>query len=153
MGDVVGDRIAPGWKAAICTEEVAVRGAELDVGAIPDGLPLNGGVEAARESLEDLAAGHSEEKGVVGGGEVLAVAALEADDGFGVEDELDGPPGRLGGAVAVLGHGLLVLLRHQVLVVPAPQPHCLGVTEELHPVPVLVAADQRQPLLLLLIKS
>lgn len=132
VGDVVGHGVAPGREAAVGPEEVAVAGAELDVGALPHGLPLEGGVEAAGEGLDHLAPGHAEEEGLVGGGEVLAVAALEAEDGVGVEDELDGPPGAGGGPVAVLGDGLLVLLRHQVLVVAAPEAHRPGVAEELH---------------------
>lgn len=146
MRDIVGNGVPPRREAAIGAEEVAVAGLELDVGAIPDGLPLKGGVEAAGEGLDDFPAGHAEEEGLVGGGEILAVAALEADDGVGSGDELDRPFGVLGGSVPVLGHRLLVLLRQEVLVVVAPETHGLSVVEEVHPASevVLFRVDGRE---------
>lgn len=58
--------------------------------------------------MEDFAAGHAEEVGLIGGGQVLAVAAFETD--YVAVDVLDGPFGGFGGAVAVLGDGFFVFL-------------------------------------------
>lgn len=94
--NVVGHRVPPRRQAPIGSEEVAVPGPEPDLGAFSDGLPLHRGVEPPGQSLEHFPAGHAEQVGLVGGGEVLGEAALEADDGIGFGYELDGPSGLLG---------------------------------------------------------
>ena len=110
MGDIVGYRVSPRRQPTVSPEEVTVAGLELDAVAFSDGLPLDRGIEAPGKGLDDFPAGHSEKEGLVRGGEVLAVAALEADDGFGSGYELDGPSGGFGGSVSVLGHRLFVFL-------------------------------------------
>lgn len=103
MGDVVGDGVAPRGHAAVGAEEVAIAGPELDAVALTDGFPLEGRVKApGGKGLDDLAAGHAEEERDVGGGEVLAVAALESKHGVGAVDELDGPAGIAGRAITDL---------------------------------------------------
>lgn len=126
------DGVPPRRQPAVGPQKLAVPRLELNGALVFDRLPLDGAVEAFGERLQHLPAGHPEEEGVVGGGEVLAVAALEADDVVGVGDEFDGPFGGFGGAVAVLGHGLLVFLGRQVLVVGVLQPDGFSLVEELH---------------------
>lgn len=79
-GNVVGDRISPRWQTPVGSQEVAISGLELDLGPFSDGFPLDGGIEPPEKGLEDFPAGHSEQKGLIAGREVLAVAALETDD-------------------------------------------------------------------------
>lgn len=127
--NIMGHRVPPRRQSAIAPQEVAVPGLELDIVPFSDGLPLERGVEPLGPRLKHLAAGHAEQEGTVGGGEVLVVAALEADDGLRVGHQLHGPARVLGGSVSVLGHRILVLLGQQILVVVATQPHLLGVAE------------------------
>lgn len=133
----MSNRVSPGRKAAVGTEELAVTSPKLDLAvAISNGFPLDGGIKAAGESLEDFAACHAEEKWLIGGREVLVVTALEADyvvvNVIVVGEEFDGPAGVLGGSVAVLADGFFVFFSCQVLVVVTPEADCLGVLEEIH---------------------
>lgn len=132
MGEVVGDGVARFEVVMVGAEEGAVVGAELDVGVLPHGLQLEGGVREGRKGLEDLAAGHANEGQLVGGSEVLAVVALEADDRFGVEDELDRPLGTGTEAPAAQVDGLIIVPRDEVLAVAAPEAHRPGIAEKLH---------------------
>ena len=132
VGDIVGDGIAPWREAAVGAEEVAVAGLELGLDAVADGLPLDGGVEAGGHGLEDLAAGDAEEEGLVRGGEVAVVAALEAQNRGGPVHDLHRPPGVAGCPVAVLAHVLLVLVRRQIFVVVAPKPDHPRPAEKIH---------------------
>lgn len=122
--------VPPGREATISPQELPVPCLQLHLVPVANRLPLDGRIEAAGQSLEDLAAGHAEKKRLVGGSQVAVVAGLEADDG--VVDELDGPAGVLGGAVAVLGDGVLVLFGVEVLVVVAPEAHGFRVLEQIH---------------------
>lgn len=130
--DVMGDGVAPRREAAVGAEEVAVAGLELDLDAVANRLPLDGGVEARGHGLEDLAAGDAEEEGLVGGGEVAAVAALEAQHQGGPVHDLHRPPGVAGRPVAVLAHALLVLFRDQIFVMVAPKPDHPRPAEQIH---------------------
>lgn len=103
-------RVSPRWQSPIGPQKVAVPGLEPHLMPFPDRFPLDGRVEPRRKSLEDFAASHAEKEGLVGGGEVLAEAALESDDVVGSGDVLDGPLGGLGGAVAVLDDGIFVFV-------------------------------------------
>lgn len=76
----MGHGVPPRWQAAIGPQEVSVPGPELDLVPFSDGLPLDGGVGPPGQRLDDLATSHSEQEGLVGGGEVPVVAALKADD-------------------------------------------------------------------------
>lgn len=134
----MGDGVAPRRNAAVGAEELAVAGPELDPIALTDGFPLDGRVEPSRKGLGHFPAGHAEEVRLVRGGEVAAVAALEADDGLvaleaaAVAGVLDSPPGVLGGPISILGHRVLVFVGVEVLVVVALQPDGGGVVEEVH---------------------
>jgi hypothetical protein len=131
--DVVGDGVAPGREPGVGAEEVVVPRAEADgAGAVALRHPLDGGVEAVGQRLRDLAARRAEEERLVGGGEVAAVAAAQAQHAGAVRDRLHLPPRVQGRRVPVLRYAGLVLVRVQVLVVVAPQPHCLGALEQLH---------------------
>ncbi|URE22526.1 magnesium ion transmembrane transporter [Musa troglodytarum] len=132
VGDVVGDGVAPGGEAAVAAEVVAVAGLELDLDALAEGLPLEGRVEAGRQGQADLLAGDAEEEGFVGGGKVAAVAAAETERVGGAVHALHRPPSAARAAVAVLADVFPLLLRHQELVVVAPQPHHLRPGEQLH---------------------
>jgi len=136
---VVSHGVPPRREPRVGAEEVAVPGAEARAAralsaaaAVADGHPLDGGVESVGQGLEHLAAGDAEEEGLVGGGEVAAVAAAEAEHAGGVRDRLHHPPRVRGRRVPVLDHVRLVLVRVQVLVVVAPQPHRPGALEQLH---------------------
>lgn len=133
VGDIMSDGVPPRRKAAIRSEKVAVAGLQLDTTTVPDGFPFHGGVKrGGGKCLEHLAAGHAEEEGVVGGGEVFAVAAFEADDVAVFRDVLDEPAGGLGGAVSVLCDGFFIFLGEEVFVVVAAEAHRLGEVEEVH---------------------
>ena len=144
LRNIVGHRVPPRRQSPISPQEVAVAGLELDMVPVSDGLPLERGVDPLGPRLGHLATGHAEQEGMVGGGEVLVVAALEADDGVGVGHELHGPARVLGGSVPVLSHRLLVLVGQQVLIVVATQAHRLGVAEEFHGGAELVGIDLRE---------
>lgn len=146
LRNIMGHRVPPRRQSPIAPQEVAVPGLELDLVPFSDGLPLERGVEPLGPRLDHLETGHAEQEGTVGGGEVLVVAALEADDGLGVGHELHGPARVLGGSVPVLSHLLLVLLGQQVLIMVATQAHRLGVAEEVHAGSELVGIDlHRKP--------
>lgn len=132
MRDIVGHRIPPRGQAPIGPQEVAVPGLELNGAVFPDRLPLDGAVEAVGKRLQHFPAGHSEEKRLIRRRQVLAVAALEADNGVGVFDGFDGPFSGFGGSVSVLGHGFFVFLGDQVFVVGALQADGFGVMEQVH---------------------
>lgn len=128
----MGDRVPPRRHSTVGPQEVAVPGLELGLCPFSDGLPFDGGVRPPRLRLGHFATGHAEQEGLVGGGEVLVVAALEADEVLGVRHKLDGPAGVLGGSVSILGDRLLVFLGHEVLVMVATEAHRLRVVKELH---------------------
>lgn len=136
VGDIVSDRVPPRRNTAVPSQEIAVARLQPGAGALLDWLPLERRVEARGQSLENFPAGHSEQERVVGGGEILAVAALQPDNGVGIGagegNELDAPSGVLGGSVPILSDGFLVVVGEQVLVVVAPEPDHLGVAEEIH---------------------
>jgi len=136
--NIVRDGVSPGRHTPIGAEEVAVASLEPDVASVLDGLPLDGGVEPLREGLEDLVARHAEKEVEVGGGEVLSVTAFQANYVVVFGDVFDDPARALGGAVAALRDGLLVLIREQVLVVVAAETHRLGAVEEVHAISELV---------------
>lgn len=142
--NIMGHRVPPRRQSPIAPQEVAVPGLELDLVPFSDGLPLERGIEPLGPRLDHLETGHAEQEGTVGGGEVLVVAALEADDGVGVGHELHGPARVLGGSVPVLSHLLLVLLGQQILIMVATQAHRLGIAEEVHAGAELVGIDLRQ---------
>lgn len=131
--DIVGHGVAPRRKTAIGAEVVAIPGLKLELETLTDGFPFDGGVKAAGNSLEDLLAGHTKKERLVGGGEIAAVAADEADDSNRASVAvLHRPTGVGGGAIAVLVDVVFVLLGGKVLVVVAAKPHSLGLVEELH---------------------
>lgn len=144
MRDVMGHRVSPRWQAPIGPEEVSVAGLEPDLIAVSDWLPLDRGVEAPGQRLEHFAAGHAEQEGLVGGGEVLAEAALESDHGFGSGYDLHSPLGRFGGSVSVLSDRLFVFFGHKVLVVVAAEAHRLCVVKEVHSDSELVRIGLRE---------
>lgn len=111
MGDIVSNRVPPRWQSTISPEEVPVAGLELHLSTIPERLPLDGGIEPPRQALNHFAASDAEQERLVGRREILAIAALEADDVVVLRHVLHDPLGVLGGAVPVLAHRLLVLLR------------------------------------------
>uniref|UniRef100_A0A453M4F8 Uncharacterized protein n=1 Tax=Aegilops tauschii subsp. strangulata TaxID=200361 RepID=A0A453M4F8_AEGTS len=139
---VVGDGVAPGRDAPVGAEvlvpapaDAAGAGLEAHLEAVADGLPLDGRVGAApgrRGRLQHLAARHAQQERLRGGGQVAAVPAAEAHRAGRVRHGLHRPARARGGAVAVLRDVQLVLVRVQELVVPALQPHRLGVREQLH---------------------
>jgi len=130
--DVVGDGVPPGREPPVGAEEVAVPRLEARLEAVPHGLPLHRRVRARGRRLQHLPPRHAEQERLVGGGEVAAVAAPEADDAGDARHGLDAPP-RVGGrAVAVLRDVHLVLVRVQELDVVALEPHHLGPREQLH---------------------
>jgi hypothetical protein len=136
---VMGHGIPPWWEPRVGTKEVAVPGAEartmgtLSTAAIvANGHPLDGGVEAVGQGLEHFAASDAKEKGLVGGREVAAVAAAEAEHAGGVRDRLHHPPCVWGCCITVLDHMRFVLICVQVLVMVAPQPNRPGTLEQLH---------------------
>lgn len=105
------DRVPPRWHATVGPHKLAKPGLELDGAAsVTHGLPLDGAVEAGGARLQHLPARHAEEKRLVGSRQVLAVAALEADDVVGIVDEFDGPFGGFRRSVAVLDDGFLVFI-------------------------------------------
>lgn len=134
------DGVSPGRHAPIGAEEVAVASLEPDAASVLDGLPLDGGVQPLREGLEDLVARHAQEEVDVGGCEVLSVTAFQANYVVVFRDVFDEPACALGGAVAALGDGLLVVLRQQVLVVVAAEADRLGAVEEVHAISELVGS-------------
>jgi len=134
----VRDGVSPGRQAPVGAEEVAVASLELDAASVLDGLPLDGGVKPLGEGLEDLVARHAQQEGLVGGGEVFTVTALEAYYVVVFGHVFDHPPRALGGPVAALRDRLFVLLRQQVLVVVAAETHRLGAVEEVHAIFELV---------------
>lgn len=140
----MGHRVSPRWQAPIGPEEVSVAGLEPDLIAVSDWLPLDRGVEAPGQRLEHFAAGHAEQEGLVGGGEVLAEAALESDHGFGSGYDLHSPLGRFGGSVSVLSDRLFVFFGHKVLVVVAAEAHRLCVVKEVHSDSELVRIGLRE---------
>lgn len=131
--NIMRNGVSPRRKATISPQKLTIPSLELNKRAILDGLPLDGGVKPAGPGLEHLAAGHPQEKGLVGGGEVLSVAALQTNYGGSPRNGLDSPSGALAGSIAVLTDGFLVLLSQQVLVVVTLQTHRFGVVKELHP--------------------
>jgi hypothetical protein len=131
-GDVVGDGVAVGGHAAVGAEELVALGLELDERAGLDGLPLEGGVRLGREALQDLLARGAQQEGVVGRHEVEVVHALEPH-GVLVRDQLHAPDHAVSVPPPLLRHGLLVLVRPQVLPRVGQQPHRVRVPEKLHP--------------------
>jgi len=83
-------------------------------------------------------AGHAQEEAVVGGGEVLAVTALQANYVIVFSHVFYRPPRAFRGAFAVLRHRILVVLREEVLVVVAAEAHRLRAVKEVHASPELV---------------
>lgn len=83
----------------------------------PSGRPFSGGAE---------------NKWVVGGGEVLAEAALEADDMGFSGDEVHRPADVRGGAVAGLADGFFVVVGLEVLAQMALEANSFGAVEKLH---------------------
>lgn len=122
---------------------------EFDPVPLSDRLPLDRRVEPPGQCLQDLATGDTEQEGLVGRGEVVAIAALEPDENavifivVGVHT-LDGPLGVLRGSFPVLRDGLLVLIGEEVFVVVAPEADRLGPVEEVHSRAVLVGAVVRE---------
>lgn len=104
----------------------------IDLKSVADWLPIKGRINALRRRQGYPVPGHPQEHGLVGGGEVAAMAGFEADDGVAVIGELDGPPSGAGGAIAVLDHVLVVVVGLEVLFMVALQPHRLRVLEQLH---------------------
>jgi hypothetical protein len=137
--DVVGDGVPPRREPRVGAEEVAVArpeahgaGVRVAAGVVAHGHPLDGGVEAVGQRLQHLAPRAAQEEGLVGGREVAAVAAAEAEHAGGVRHGLHHPPRVRGRRVPVLDHVHLVLVGVQVLVVVAPQPHRPRALEQLH---------------------
>jgi hypothetical protein len=137
--DVVGDGVPPRREPRVGAEEVAVSrpeahgaGVRVAAGVVAHGHPLDGGVEAVGQRLQHLAPRAAQEEGLVGGREVAAVAAAEAEHAGGVRHGLHHPPRVRGRRVPVLDHVHLVLVGVQVLVVVAPQPHRPRALEQLH---------------------
>lgn len=82
------------------------------------------------EALDDFFSGDAHEEGLLGGEEVFAVAALEADEADVAGDVLDGPASAWGSAaVAVLADAFLVVFGEEVLVVVAAEPDRFRVAE------------------------
>ncbi|CAL4927869.1 unnamed protein product [Urochloa decumbens] len=131
VGHVVRDGVPPRREPPVGAEEVSIPCLEARLEPVPHGLPLHRRVRARGRRLQHLPPRHAEQEGLVGGGEVAAVAAPEAD-GAAVRHGLDGPPRVRGRAVAVLRDVHLVLVRVQELVVVALEPHHFGPREQLH---------------------
>ena len=132
MRDIVRHGVPPRWNPPVGSEKVPVTGLELDLRAVANGLPLDGGVEPPRHALHHLAARDAEEQRLVGRRQVFSVTALESDDVVELRNELHRPLGVAGGSVAVLRDGLLVLVGQEVFVVVAAEAHRLRAVEELH---------------------
>lgn len=129
----MGDGVSPRRRSAVCPEELPEFRPQLHVKPILPRLPLDGAVGCGGGGgLEDLFSGSAEDEGLVGGGEVLAEAALEADDVGFSGDELHRPADVGGGAVAGLADGILVVGGLEVLGEMALEANNFGATEKLH---------------------
>lgn len=76
----MSDRISPWRQTTIGSQEIPISSFELDLRAFSDGFPLDRGIKATGKGLKHFPAGHSEQKGLIAGGEVVAVAAFETDE-------------------------------------------------------------------------
>lgn len=129
----MSDGVPPWRRPTVGAQVLAAPRPKLELKAVAYGFPLELEVHAlVGFRLEHFSACHAKEEGVVGGGEVEAVTALEADDVGFVVDEFDCPAGFSGGAVSALAHGLLVVVGDEVLVEVAAELDGLGGVEELH---------------------
>lgn len=88
--------VPPRWQPTIGSEEVTVPSLETHMVSFSNRFPLDGGVKAFGQSLEDFPTGHAQQKRLVGSGQIFSVAALESDNGFRSGYKLDGPSGVLG---------------------------------------------------------
>ena len=129
----MSDRVSPRWQSPIGSQEVPIPGLELHLTPFSYGFPLDGRVKSSGYSLKDLSTSHAQKKMLIRGGEVFTIAGLEADNGVGSGYGFNSPSGCLGGPISVLGYGLLVILREQVLVMVAAETDCFGFEKEIHP--------------------
>lgn len=131
----MGDGISPRRRPAVCSEEHPGPRPQLNEKPIFPRFPLYGAVVrgcGGRISLDDLFSGGAENEWIFGGGEVLAEAALEADDvGFSV-DEVDRPSDVRGGGVSGLANGFLIVGGLEVLAEMALEANGFGAIEKLH---------------------
>jgi hypothetical protein len=133
MRNVMSNRVSPRWQPPIGSQEVPIPGLELHLAPFSHGFPLDGRVKSSGYSLKDLSTSHAQKKRLVRGSEVFTIAGLEADNGVGSRYGFDSPSGYLGGSISVLGYGVLIFLREEVLVVVAAETDSFGIEEEIHP--------------------
>lgn len=80
MRDIVGHGVPPRWQPTISPKKLTVPGLQLDMVPFFDGFPFDGRVQPLRTGLKHFPTRHAEKEGLIGGGEVPVVTALEADD-------------------------------------------------------------------------
>lgn len=138
---IMRDRIPPWHRCSIGSQELPSFRPQFHFIPFLDRFPLNRRILfRIGQSLENFFTGHAEQKGLVGCTEVSAMAAPEAN-GVGVTvDGLNDPPGPIGGTVAALSHGLLVIVGHEEFVEVAAKPDRFGLVKELHMIENCLAA-------------